>query len=143
MYKLTVVRERVAGYGAAQYLRTSAAVYEAFRESFERLEREEMRIVLLDNKHKVLGFNVVSVGSLTTTIVHPREVLKPIVLMNAAAVMLMHNHPSGDPGPSKEDVEITRRVRELCELIGVRMLDHIVFGDEERRYFSFSDNGML
>lgn len=139
MDELKIVRERRECYGSPTRFSNSASVYEAFRQHFAALDREEFVVILLDAKNTFLGFNVVSVGSLTSSIVHPREVFKPVVLMNAAALILAHNHPSGDPGPSQEDLHITRRIREIGEVFGVRVLDHVIFGDN--RYVSFVDDG--
>jgi DNA repair protein RadC len=95
--------------------------------------------VLLDNKHRKLRDIVVSKGSLTASIVHPRDVYAQVVRYAAAAVIFVHNHPSGDPTPSREDLEITRRLRQVGEIMGVRVLDHIVIG--AGRYVSFVDDG--
>lgn len=98
-------------------------------------------MILTDNKNKMLEFNVVSTGSLTASIVHPREVFKPAILTSAAGIILTHNHPSGDPAPSPEDVEITKRLKEVGGIMGIQVLDHVIVGDN--RYFSFSDKGMI
>ena len=82
---------------------------------------------------------MVSKGSLTASIVHPRDVFAQVVRWSAAAIIFVHNHPSGDPTPSKEDIEITRRFREVGEMMGVRVLDHVVIG--KGRYVSFVDDG--
>jgi len=141
MYELKVVRERRQGYGRLRRIRDACQVYEAFREEFSQLDREMFVALLLDGKNHVLGFNVVSVGSLTAALVHPREVFKPAILGNAAALILVHNHPSGDPEPSVEDRAITSRLKEVGELVGIRVLDHIVIGDD--RYTSFADQQLL
>jgi hypothetical protein len=96
MYELKIIRERKQGYGSLRRVRDAAQVYDAFREDFSQLDREMFLTLLLDGKNQVLGFNVVSVGSLTAALVHPREVFTPALLGNAAAVILVHNHPSGD-----------------------------------------------
>ena len=141
MYELKVVRERRQGYGTLKRVRSAQDVYEAFRERFEPLDREQFVVVLLDGKNRVLGFNVVSTGSLTAALVHPREVFKPAILANAAAVILVHNHPSGDPEPSAEDRAITDRLKHVGELLGIRVLDHLVVG--EARYISFAEQQLL
>jgi DNA repair protein RadC len=123
--------------GAA--LRGSGDVYAHFRERLASETREHFYAVLLDNKHRKIKDVTVSQGSLTASIVHPRDVFAPVVRESAAAVVFVHNHPSGDPTPSKEDIEITRRLREVGELMGVRVLDHIVIG--KGRYVSFVDDG--
>ncbi len=96
---------------------------------------------MLNNKNQKIREVKVSEGSLTASLVHPREVYNPVIRESAAAVIFVHNHPSGDPEPSQEDLEITRRLKEVGEVIGVRVLDHVVIGRE--RYYSFSDRGLL
>jgi DNA repair protein RadC len=120
-------------------LRGSGDVYAHFRERLASERREHFYAVLLDNKHRKIKDVPVSQGSLTASIVHPRDVFAPVVREAAAAVIFVHNHPSGDPTPSKEDIDITRRLREVGELMGVRVLDHIVVG--QGRYVSFVDDG--
>lgn len=105
-------------------------------------DREELLALLLDAKHKVSAVHSVSVGSLTLSIVHPREVFKMAIISNAAAMIIAHNHPSGDPTPSQEDRQLTTRLKECGELIGISVLDHLVIGEGER-YYSFADNGTL
>jgi DNA repair protein RadC len=139
MHELKIVREKRKEYGPPQRFRSSADVFTIFRDRFEKLDREEFVVLLLDAKNTMLDFNVVSVGALTTTIVHPREVFKPALLTNAANIILMHNHPSGDPSPSQEDLTITKRLRETGEIMGIRVLDHLIFGDGQ--YLSFVDDG--
>ena len=141
MYELKIVRERCHGYGRLRQVRTAQDVYEAFRDRLACLDREEFLVVLLDGKNHILGFNQVSVGSLTAALVHPREVFKPAILANAAALILVHNHPSGDPEPSAEDRAITARLKQVGELVGIRILDHVVIGDE--RYASFAEQQLL
>ncbi|MGD0153313.1 MAG: DNA repair protein RadC [Thermacetogeniaceae bacterium] len=93
------------------------------------LDREHFRVVILNTKNQVLAVETISVGSLNSSLVHPREVFKPALLKSAAAVILLHNHPSGDATPSSEDLEITRRLVEAGKLIGIEVLDHIIIGD--------------
>jgi DNA repair protein RadC len=120
-------------------LRVAGDVYAHFRERLAEERVEHFIAVLLDNKHRKLKDVLVSKGSLTSSIVHPRDVYLPIIREAAAAVVFVHSHPSGDPTPSKEDIEITRRLREVGELVGVRVLDHIIIG--KGRYVSFVDDG--
>lgn len=88
--------------------------------------REHFLVLLLNARHEVMGQETVSVGSLNASIVHPREVFRPAVLASAAAVVLVHNHPSGDPEPSEEDLSITKRLVEAGELLGISVLDHVI-----------------
>jgi DNA repair protein RadC len=105
------------------------------------LDREEFRILLLNAKHKVLGVHTVSIGSLTVSIVHPREVYKAAILANAAAIIGIHNHPSGNPDPSLEDHALTKRLSEAGTLLGITLLDHVIIG--EHTHYSFADQGQL
>ena len=85
-------------------------------------------VILLDRKNAPIGLNTVSIGSLTASVVHMREVFKPAILANAAAILCGHNHPSGDPTPSREDRALTQRLVEAGKLLGIAVLDHIVLG---------------
>lgn len=105
-------------------------------------EAVEVFVVLcLSTKRRVLGYNEVSRGTLDATLVHPRDVFKVAVLANAAAIIAAHNHPSGDPTPTRDDVAITRRLMRAGEILGVDVLDHIVVGDD--RWVSLHDAGLL
>lgn len=97
--------------------------------------------MLLDGKNRVLREERVSEGSLTASLVHPREVFAPAIRESAGALVFVHNHPSGDPTPSVEDVEITRRLCAVADLVGIRILDHVVVGDGT--YVSFLERGLL
>ena len=88
--------------------------------------REHFLVLLLNARHEVMGQETVSIGSLNASIVHPREVFRPAVLASAAAIVLVHNHPSGDPEPSEEDLAITKRLVEAGELLGISVLDHVI-----------------
>jgi DNA repair protein RadC len=114
-------------------------VYAHFRERLAHERHEQFYAVLLDNKHRKLKDVCISQGSLTASIVHPRDVYLPVIREAAAAVIFVHNHPSGDPTPSAEDLEITRRLRQVGDIVGVRVLDHVVIG--RGRYVSFVDDG--
>ncbi len=121
-------------------LRTSAEVYRHCGERLARLRKEQFHVILLDGKNRPIKDVRVSEGTLTASLVHPREVFVPVIEESAAAIVLVHNHPSGDPTPSAEDIAITHRLREVGELMGVRILDHVVIG--HGRYVSFADEGL-
>jgi DNA repair protein RadC len=125
---------------AGRALRSSEDVFRHFAE-LEKEKREIFYVVLLDNKNRKIREVKISEGSLTASLVHPREVYNPVIRESAAAVIFVHNHPSGDPAPSPEDIEITRRLKQVGEVMGVRVLDHVVIGRD--RYYSFSDRGIL
>jgi len=139
-YRVTLVKESLA-HPSPVTIRDSQTAYRLFEPLFEGLDREHFMVVGLDAKHAVIGINTVSIGSVTMSIVHPREVFKPLILMSASAVILAHNHPSGDPTPSQEDRALTRRLKECGELLGITVLDHVVLGED--RYYSFADHGGL
>lgn len=105
------------------------------------LDREHFKIMLLNTKNNVLGVYQVSVGSLNSSIVHPRECFKEAIRRNANTVILLHNHPSGDPAPSTEDLSITGRLVEGGRILGIEVLDHIIIGD--RRYTSLKEQGII
>lgn len=100
--------------------------------------KEQFVVILLNNKNKVIGTEVVSEGSLSSSIVHPREVFAPAILHHAAAIMVAHNHPSGDPKPSTEDEEVTRLLSRSGKVLGIPMIDHVIIGDGN--YYSFLEN---
>ncbi len=116
-------------------------VFAHFHERLRDHKRERFIALLLDSKNRLLREVNISEGSLTASIVHPREVFGPVVRESAAAVLFVHNHPSGDPAPSREDLDITKRLKEAGELMGVRVLDHIIIGSEG--YVSLADRGLL
>ncbi|RMH32093.1 MAG: DNA repair protein RadC [Nitrospirae bacterium] len=105
-------------------------------------DRELMLMVPLNTRHKPLGVHVVSIGSLSQSIVHPREVFKAAICVNAAAIILAHNHPGGDPEPSDEDKTLTQRLQSAGGILGIRLLDHLILVDSGR-WFSFADQGLL
>ena len=110
-------------------------------EKMRYLDREHFQAVLLNTKNAVLEVEDISVGTLNSSLVHPREVFKQAVKKSANAVLLGHNHPSGDPTPSPEDLQITKRLAEAGKLIGIEVLDHIIIGDKS--YYSFKEQGLL
>ena len=117
----------------------SGQVYLHYRERLAHERVEYFIAIALDNKHRKIRDIIVGQGSLTASIVHPRDVYARVLRDAAAAVIFVHNHPSGDPTPSREDIDITRRLREVGDLIGITVLDHIVVG--RGRYVSFVDDG--
>ena len=141
MFEIKVVRERRQGYGPLRQVRDAKAVYEAFRAHFDPVDREQFLAVILNGRNQILGFNLIALGTLTSALVHPREVYKAAILANAAAIIVVHNHPSGDPEPSDEDKALTRRLKDAGEILGIRILDHVVIGDG--RYVSLAEQGVL
>lgn len=141
VYETLYVSEEVTGYlQPGQRYTAPQQVYDCFKFLME--ETKEMFLCLhLDGKNRIICVDLVSIGSLNQSIVHPREVFKTAFLSNAAALILIHQHPTGDPSPSSEDIAITRRLKEAGEICGVKVLDHIIIGEGE--YLSFVERGLL
>lgn len=113
-------------------------VYNAFSSEMSLLKREEFRVILLNTKNSVISTELISIGSLNSSIVHPREVFNKAIKKNSASVILIHNHPSGNPTPSKEDLVITRRLMNAGDIIGIKVLDHIIIG--RGKFHSLKEN---
>ncbi len=138
--RISMVRERSP---LTPSLATPIAAAKAARELIgDDLDREVFGILLVDTRNRVTGLHVVSMGTLNGSLVHPRECFKAAILGNAAGLILFHNHPSGDPTPSREDVGLTQRLFEAGRLLGIEVLDHLVLGDDGR-YVSFKEQGLL
>lgn len=105
------------------------------------LDREHFKVILLNTKHRVIKLETVSIGTLNTSMVHPRELFKSAIRHSAAAVILVHNHPSGITEPSREDIDITKRLVDAGSLLGIEVLDHIIIGDGD--YASLKEKGLL
>jgi DNA repair protein RadC len=137
-YRKEVVREDAPAWVNLRFS-TPAQVFEMFL-GLRQATKEHFITLHLDGKNRITCYDPVSVGSLNQAIVHPREVFANAVRSSAAAILLIHNHPSGDPKPSREDREITRRLKEAGEILGIRVLDHIIIGDS---YLSFVEQGLI
>jgi DNA repair protein RadC len=116
-------------------------VYEYYRPKFYGMKKERFLCALLDTKNRVFKEIIVSEGTLTSSLVHPREVFRDAIKEAAASVMFVHNHPSGDPNPSKDDISITERLVETGRVIGINVLDHIIISDG--KYLSLLEKGYI
>lgn len=105
------------------------------------LDKEYFNIALLDTKNQILSIENISIGTLNASIVHPRDVFSIAIKKNANSIILIHNHPSGDPQPSNEDINITHRLSDVGDLVGIKVLDHIIIGDN--RYISFKEKNLF
>lgn len=122
-------------------IRQPADLAQLLMPRFQLLQQEEFVVILLDTKNKVLAVETVFRGSLNASIVHPREVFKLAIRRSAAAMLVAHNHPSGDPTPSREDIDVTRRLMEAGKIVGITVLDHVVFGDG--KIVSMKEKGLV
>ena len=121
------LRQRIVG---KQYVHSSRAVADYLIHSMRGLEQEALTVVFLDAAHAIIDAEVVAQGTITVNTVYPRELVKKALARNAAALVIAHNHPSGGIQPSKEDLELTRTLTEILKVIDVRVLDHLIVGDE-------------
>ncbi len=106
-------------------------------------QKERFMALLLNSRNQVIGINEVSVGTLSASLVHPREVFRPAILVGAAAIIVSHNHPSGDCAPSPEDKVATKRIQDSGQLLGIPLLDHVILADGSESFFSFREHGLL
>ncbi len=119
--------------------RCSADIYRAFK-GLASMPVESFLVVHLDSKNRMVGMTTCSIGSMKASLVHPRDVFRPAIANMTAGLIFIHNHPSGDPAPSDEDMQITKRLCEVGKVIGIKCLDHIIIG---QGYFSFADQGLI
>jgi DNA repair protein RadC len=121
-------------------------VCQLLAQDLRALTRESLRAILLDTKYQLLRIEEISLGSLNESIAHPREIFRPALIHAAYAIIMVHNHPSGDPAPSEADRRLTRRVAEVGNLLQVQLLDHIIIGGMQAgqpSYYSFKEAGVL
>jgi DNA repair protein RadC len=141
-FRICLVREGGIALAEKPQLTTPTAAARVISEYIGESDREQFIVALLTIRHRLIGLHTVSVGCLTSSLVHPRECFKPAILASAAAVLVGHNHPSGDPEPSAEDVALTRRLASAGTLLGIELLDHVVVG-EHGRFVSLKERGVL
>jgi DNA repair protein RadC len=140
IYHISLIREGSIKH-PYQRFSNSKDIFLLGKQLLENSDRESFYVISLDSKNKMIGLNLVSMGSMSTSVVHPREVFKLLIVQSAAAAIFFHNHPSGDPAPSREDREATERLISAGKLLGIRVLDHIIIGSED--YYSFADSGLV
>ncbi|MCL6600074.1 MAG: DNA repair protein RadC [Alicyclobacillus macrosporangiidus] len=128
--RVELVKERTFKYEGSRQVRSAEDAAAILRQYIGPADREMFIVLVLSVKQNVNAIHTVSVGILDASVVHPREVFKPAILSNASAVIVGHNHPSGDPEPSPEDVSVTRRLVEAGKILGIDVIDHIVIGDD-------------
>jgi len=126
-YGVWVVREPELPFSKPS-LTCPQDAYTILKQQLAWEDREIFATVILDARNRVMGINTVSVGTLNASLVHPREVFRPAVIMGAANIILAHNHPTSDTTPSREDIELTRRLKQGGEILGIAVLDHVIIG---------------
>jgi DNA repair protein RadC len=138
-----LVKEIAERYGEkkikGESFNNSRQVFDHFKRLIHA-QQEEFHVLLLDNKNRIISERMISRGTLNQSLVHPREIYSPAIEQRAAAIILIHNHPSLDPKPSTQDLEITKRLCEVGKLVGIKITDHVIIGEN---YFSFVDEEIM
>jgi len=135
-----LVREKSISYSADKITTPSQAV-ELAKNFLQDCDREHCIAMFLDVRLKITAIHTIGIGTLESLLLHPREVFKAAILSNASGMIIAHNHPSGDPEPSKNDINITKRLVEAGQILGINIIDHIIVGDES--YTSFREEGLI
>lgn len=138
---IRMIRESSMLYGIRRINQPNDAVGIA-RRFLDDADREQLLVCSVDTKNQPTSISVVSIGSINSSIVHPREVFKTAILSNAASIIVFHNHPSGDTTPSKEDINVTNRLKEAGKILGIEVLDHIIIG-VDGMFCSIKERGMI
>ncbi len=141
VYHIELVRERMIPIEPRPSIRKPEDLVSILQEELLKADRELLVCVSLNAKNVVIGINIVSIGTLTSSLASGREIFKSAILLNAAAIILSHNHPSGDATPSREDSQLTERITKAGEILGIRLLDHIIIAEQGN--YSFSNAGSL
>jgi DNA repair protein RadC len=141
--KVVLVREKTGRYELPRETKSPEEAYNAIKiiTNVQEEAQEVFGILLLNIKNKIVAAHEISRGALNSSLVHPREVFKPAVLHNAASIICFHNHPSGEPEPSREDIELTKLLVEAGKIMGIEVLDHIIVGED--RYVSLKERGVM
>jgi DNA repair protein RadC len=141
IYRVSLIKDGALSYATDTVVLTPQQVSALIREFLQNSDREHFIVVFLDSRSAVIGLHTVSIGTLTESLVHPREVFKAAIVANAASIVVAHNHPSGTAHTSEADISVTNKLKEAGRIIGIPVEDHVVIGDE--KYFSFREEGLL
>ena len=144
-YGLQLVKEESRNYKIDNDItNSSTTAFKIFKDLFDldKQAEEVFAMLCLNVKNKIVGVFEISRGSLSESLVHPREVFKRVLLCNASGIIIAHNHPGGTKDPSREDISVTKRLKECADLLGIGLVDHIIIAGENK-YYSFAENGLL
>lgn len=142
-YKVQLVCEDSYLLNDSETIEDPSDIVPILKQYYKGVDREHFVVILLDAQNNIIGLNTVSIGSLNSCVGNPREVFKPALLCNAQGIIISHNHPSGNPKPSTNDLAITRRLMMAGQVLGISFLDHIIIGDNNKNFFSFQDEGII
>lgn len=122
---------KLVNKGYTKTIKSAKDVYNIFVDKFREYKQESLNIIILDTKNNIINIKEISIGTLNSSLIHPREVFKEAIKQSAFSIILVHNHPSGDPKPSKEDIEMTRKIIEAGKLLNILVLDHVIIGKDK------------
>ncbi len=145
VYRVSLIKDQDVIFEPTS-LSNSAQAQNIIRQLIEtkgQSDREQFCIIMLNAKNQIIGLNIVSTGSLTSATVSPMEVLKPVILSNASAIILCHNHPSNELTPSEPDIHITRKIIWAADMMGIQVHEHLIISMDDNQYYSFADNGIV
>lgn len=146
VYRVSLVKDKSISFGNIRLNNSQEAqsLIQQLIKTQGQPDREQFCILMLNAKNEITAMSIISIGGLSSAPVHPREVLKPAILANSAALILCHNHPSNDLEPSAEDLAITKQIIQASELMGIQVHEHIIISmDDGDGYFSFADSGLI
>ncbi len=144
-YRVTLVKDRQLPFESCR-LQNSAQAQPLIKSlilTHGQPDREQFCVLMLNAKNEIIGLNIVSTGDLSSATVTPRELLKPAILTSSSALILAHNHPSGDVSPSQDDLAVTKRIVHACKIMGICVHEHLIISMFDDRYYSFADNGII
>ena len=144
-YRVTLVKDRQLPFDTCRLNNSAQAqpLIKSLIETHGQSDREQFCVLMLNAKNEIIGLNIVSTGDVSSATVTGRELLKPAILSNSSALILGHNHPSGDVSPSPEDLAVTRRIVHACKIMGICVHEHLIISMFDDRYYSFADNGII
>ena len=145
IYRVSLVKDKTVSFSKARLSNSQQAsrLIQDLILARGQPDRENFIVALLSAKNDIIGLNIVSIGGLSSAYVHPREVLKPAILANSAAIILCHNHPSNDLQPSDEDINLTRKIIRAAEAMGILVHEHLIINMDNEAYYSFADQGII
>lgn len=141
MFEIFRRTNKIIKYGDSKQIKTAEDVYNYFVDDIKDRKKEHFYVIMLNTKNRIIGKELISVGTLNSSLIHPREVFNPAIKASANSIILVHNHPSGDCKPSKEDENVTKILYDAGDLLGIKVLDHVIIGKDG--FTSLKENGML
>src|SRR3989344_793788 len=138
MFEIFKITNKVKSNGFKPVIENAKDVYNYFIDDLKDERKEHLYILMLDSKNRIIKHELISIGTLDSSLVHPREIFKEAIKESAFSIMLVHNHPSGDPSPSEEDINITKQIMEAGKMLNILVLDHVIIGKD--RYWNWLDS---